>query len=175
MERSRTGGFTLIEILVVLLIVSVMSGIVVVNMPSLSSSSDFDEEVKRLHTLLQLARDEALMQSAELGFRPDRDRFGKISGYSFLVYDDLNQTWTPLEQAPFRPRSLEEGVLLQLFIEGDSDQFRLDDEQENLPPVMLLSSGETTPFELTVYREPDLSVTLKSDGYSPIERVVDEG
>jgi hypothetical protein len=34
-----------------------------------------------------------------------------------------------------------------------------------------LSSGETTPFDLTIYQGRDLSVTLRSDGYTRIEKV----
>ncbi len=167
-------GFTLIEILVVLLIVSIMSGVVVVNLPNFADSSDFNEEVKRVNVLLELARDEALMQSSELGFQLDRDRSGQFTGYSFYIYDDLNQTWNGFDRAPFKSRTLDDGIRLQLLIEGEN-QFRLDDEEEDLPPVMLLSSGETTPFDLIIYREPDLSVTLRSDGYSAIQQVDDEG
>ena len=157
----------------VLLIVSIMSSVVVLSLPSQTSSSDFDEEVARLKVLLELARDEALMQSSELGFRLDRDRTGALTGYSFYIYDDLNQTWNGFERSPFKPRQLEEGIQLQLLIEGDRDNFRLDDDEENIPPVMLLSSGETTPFELVIFSEPDMTVSLSSDGYSQIEQIDD--
>ncbi len=174
MTRRHQQGFTLVEILVVLLIVSIMSSVAVISLPGFSQNSDFDTEVNRLEVLLELAREEALMQSSELGFRVDRNRTGLTTGYSFYIYDDLNQTWVSYDRAPFKPRQLEDDIRLALQIEGETDQFRLDDEaSDNLPPVMLLSSGETTPFELIIYREPDLSVTLKADGYTRIERVED--
>ena len=53
--KSRTTGFTLIEILVVLLIVSIMSGLVIANMPSMTRTADFETEVKRLQLVLELA------------------------------------------------------------------------------------------------------------------------
>lgn len=173
MAPMRHAGFTLVEILVVLLIVSVMAGVTVISLPSINTSNDFEAEVKRLEVLLELARDEALMQSSELGFRIDRDRFGLPSGYSFYIYDDLNQVWTGYDRAPFKARRLEGDVRLSLQIEGDAERFRLDDEDENLPPVMLLSSGETTPFDLIISQADD-SVTLRADGYTRIERVTDE-
>ena len=172
--RRRQCGFTLIEILVVLLIVSIMSGVVIANLPGMAQTSDFDSEVKRLNLLLELARDEALMQSSEIGFRPDRDNFGDLTGYSFFVYDELNQRWDSFEHGPLKARRLEDGIQLQLLVEGDTNTFSLDEEEENVPPVMLLSSGETTPFDLVVYREPDLSATLRADGYSRIEPVDDD-
>lgn len=174
-NNKQPHGFTLVEILVVLLIVSIMSSVAIFNLPGMAQNSDFDTEVDRLEVLLELAREEALMQSSELGFRVDRDRFGAPTGYSFYVYDDLNQQWTGYDRAPFKPRQLEEDIRLSLQIEGDTDRFRLDaEESDNLPPVMLLSSGETTPFDLIIYREPDLSVTLRADGYTRIERITDE-
>jgi general secretion pathway protein H len=167
---SRSSGFTLIEILVVLMIVSIMSGVVIANMPSLTRTSGFEAEVKRLQILMELAREEALMQSNEFGFRLDRDGRGRFSGYSFYIYDDLNQSWTSYEVPPFHPRELPEGVELRLAVEGEG--LRLDgDDDDGLPPVMLLSSGETTPFDLTIFQGRDLSETLRSDGYTRIEKV----
>jgi len=41
-------GFTLIEILVVLFIVSLLTGLVVANLPAFVSQADFEEEAERL-------------------------------------------------------------------------------------------------------------------------------
>jgi general secretion pathway protein H len=167
---SRSSGFTLIEILVVLMIVSIMSGVVIANMPSLTRSADFEAEVKRLQIVIELAREEALMQSNEFGFRLDRNSGGRLSAYSFYIYDDINQTWVSYDVPPLQPRETSEGIEMRLKIEGEG--FRLEGEDEQgLPPVMLLSSGETTPFDLTIYQGRDLSVTLRSDGYTRIEKV----
>ena len=170
MNRAAATGFTLIEILVVLLIVSIMSGVVIANLPSLTRTADFDAEVKRLQIVMELAREEALMQSSEFGFRLERQANGDYSGYSFVIYDDENQTWTGYDQRPLELHKLPEGIQLQLSVEGEG--FRLNEEEdEGLPPVMLLSSGETTPFELTLFIGRDRTAKLSSDGYSRIERV----
>jgi type II secretion system protein H len=77
--RSGAEGFTLLEILIVLFIVAVMSGVVVANLPSFARAGDFDTEARRLKTLLDLARLEAQVQTAEFGFKPSHD------SYEFLV------------------------------------------------------------------------------------------
>lgn len=178
MSESRSSGFTLIEILVVLMIVSIMSGVVIANMPSLTRTADFETEVKRLQIVMELAREEALMQSNEFGFRLNRNSTGQLSAYSFFVYDDLNQSWVSYDVPPLQPRELPEGIEMQLTVEGEGFQLDIDgdadadgDEDQGLPPVMLLSSGETTPFDLTIFQGRDLSVTLRSDGYTRIEKV----
>ena len=168
--KSRTTGFTLIEILVVLLIVSIMSGLVIANMPSMTRTADFETEVKRLQLVLELAREEALMQSSEFGFRVNRKRASDAASYSFLIYDDLNQTWSDYAVPPLQSHDLPEDMALFLDVEGEGFSLEESDE-EGLPPVMLLSSGETTPFDLTISLGRELAVTLRADGYTRISPV----
>lgn len=166
----RNAGFTLIEILVVLLIVSIMSGVVIANLPSLTRSADFEKEAKRLQLVLELAREEALMQSSEFGFRVERNSAGEFATYSFLIYDDLNQSWSDYAVPPLQNHELPEGMSLVLDVEGEGLQLD-DSDNEGLPPVMLLSSGETTPFDLTISQGRELAVTLRADGYTRIQPV----
>lgn len=168
--KNPSTGFTLIEILVVLLIVSIMSGVVIANLPALTRTADFESEAKRLQLVLELAREEALMQSSEFGFRIDRNSDGDLGAYSFLIYDDLNQSWSDYTVPPLQSHELPEGIQMVLDVEGEG--FQLDDsEDEGLPPVMLLSSGETTPFDLTIFQGRELSVTLRADGYARVKPV----
>ncbi|MAV25723.1 MAG: type II secretion system protein GspH [Gammaproteobacteria bacterium] len=151
-------GFTLIEILVVLFIVSVMTGIVVANIPALTVTDSFDTEMNRLRTLMMLAHDEAVSGSEELGFRTHGD------GYEFLRYVDVEQKWELLEERPFRPRQLHDGQSISLRIEDVTLTIGEDDP----PAVLILSSGEVTPFHLIL--EDDLgSRVLTADGYGGFE------
>jgi len=161
---TRVHGFTLIEILVVMFIIAIMTGIAVIKLPSFTVTDDFDTESRRLLAVLQMARDEDLYQADELGFRPERH------GYRFFVYDDVKQSWTELAESPFSSRQLPDDVELDLEVEGDaltlSPEDGDDDGSGRTPPVLILSSGEITPFRLRL-RSPahDLSETLVSDGY----------
>lgn len=159
---GRTAGFTLVEILVVLFIVSVMTGIAVANMPALTRTGDFDIEARRLKVLIDLAREEALLQSAEFGLLPERN------SYQFLLFDDVERTWSPLKDRPFQQRKLDDGIELWLIVEDD--EFSLgDDDEDQSPPVLLLSSGETTPFRLQILKPgEDLSRTLVADGFGDV-------
>ena len=85
---NQAPGFTLVEILVVLIIVSVMSGIVVTSLPSSFQNSDFDEESLRLKTVIELIREESLTRASEYGLKTDKDN------YSFFVYNEIEQNWT---------------------------------------------------------------------------------
>ena len=163
---NQAPGFTLVEILVVLIIVSVMSGIVVTSLPSSFQNSDFDEESLRLKTVIELIREESLTRASEYGLKTDKDN------YSFFVYNEIEQNWTQLNTKPYAEHKLGYGILLKTTIE-DNELILTDEEDEessvpNAPRILLLSSGEMTPFEMTIALGRDKTRTLVSDGYSEL-------
>tara|TARA_B100000497_G_scaffold15878_1_gene18375 strand:- start:469 stop:1044 length:576 start_codon:yes stop_codon:yes gene_type:complete len=163
---NQALGFTLVEILVVLIIVSVMSGIVVTSLPSSFQNSDFDEESLRLKTVIELIREESLTRASEYGLNTDKDN------YSFFVYNEIEQNWTQLNTKPYAEHKLGYGILLKTTIE-DNELILTDEEDEessvpNAPRILLLSSGEMTPFEITIALGRDKTRTLVSDGYSEL-------
>jgi general secretion pathway protein H len=163
---NQASGFTLVEILVVLIIVSVMSGIVVTSLPSSFQNSDFDEESLRLKTVIELIREESLTRASEYGLNTDKDN------YSFFVYNEIEQNWTQLNTKPYAEHKLGYGILLKTTIE-DNELILTDEEDEessvpNAPRILLLSSGEMTPFEITIALGRDKTRTLVSDGYSEL-------
>jgi general secretion pathway protein H len=95
----RAGGFTLVEILVVMVIIGITLGMASLNaIPS--PRQDLENEAKRLTLLLQLARDEAIVRNRQVAFEATPDR------YRFLVRNDTG--WTPvteddlLRERPFK-------------------------------------------------------------------------
>ena len=163
---NQAPGFTLVEILVVLIIVSVMSGIVVTSLPSSFQNSDFDEESLRLKTVIELIREESLTRASEYGLKTDKDN------YSFFVYNEMEQNWTQLNTKPYAEHKLGYGILLKTSIE-DNELILTDEEDEEssvpkAPRILLLSSGEMTPFEITIALGRDKTRTLVSDGYSEL-------
>ena len=155
-------GFTLIEILVVLLIVTVLVGITVPRLPGFVDTADFDMEARRLELLLNMARSEAVMDSVEFGFDLTDN------GYEFLLYDDSVRRWRR-QESPYQARQLPEGLMLDMRL-SESD-FNL--EGGDLPAVLILSSGETTPVNLTFESHGQYRRVLKTDGYEPFTWVED--
>lgn len=85
----RQHGFTLLELLVVLVIIGVMLGVVSFNaMPS--SRQALQREAQRISLLLQTARDEAIVRNRMVAFEADSER------YRFLVRE--NNQWQPIEK-----------------------------------------------------------------------------
>jgi general secretion pathway protein H len=158
----QAAGFTLIEILVVLFIVAIMSGVVVANLPSFAQSGDFDMETQRLKRLLDLLRLESQIQDTEYGFMPSRE------GYEFMRFDEQEGRWQRLDESPFGPRKLPVNFRLTVNVEDIGFSLGEDADTNRVPPIMILSSGEMTPCELTVSQADEASRTLLTDGYGDL-------
>jgi len=139
LRSSRERGFTLLEVLAVVLIIGI-----IISFASLSigqnSSRIVQDEVERLHGLIQLAGEESVLQGRELALEFDRDR------YQFLEFG--KEEWQPIAEDPMlRERPLPEAIELTLMLEGIEANF---EDKKNLPRIFILSSGELTPFNMTL-------------------------
>ena len=145
--EGSARGFTLLELLVVVVIIGVIASFAVLSIGNRAIEGRLEREAHRLQELIALAADEAVLQGTELGFAQTAD------GYTFLGLDPKGQ-WRPLEDAgALRARALEEPFYLQLRVDGRPvAPLKLRDEtdpgHEIKPQVLLLSSGEATQFVL---------------------------
>lgn len=149
---NRTRGFTLIEILVVVLIIGILATMFGLSIGNRSLDERIRTEAQRLEQVLKLASEEAQAKGMLVGFRYTRE------GYELL---GLNQDggWAPFEgNGPLRARELGVPFELQLKVEGRavppgiSREF-FEENQPIEPQFLLLSSGELMPFLLWVNAE----------------------
>ena len=88
-QRPTARGFTLLELLVVLVIAGILLGMVGLNAMQ-SERQALQNEAQRVALLLQLARDEAIVRNRPIAFEAEPDR------YRFLIRD--GNKWQPLPQ-----------------------------------------------------------------------------
>ncbi|GGC71086.1 type II secretion system minor pseudopilin GspH [Marinobacter halophilus] len=162
--KEDQSGFTLIEILVVLIIVGLLASLAVFNMAGSSQQRELENTVRDLYLLMQTASEQAVLNNAELGL------ILEDSSYQFVAFQDDTGEWTMSGERLFRSRSLPEWLVLTNYIENDAP--RLTSSEDRLrPDVVFFSSGETTPFiiEFTIGRNTEIMHTLASDGVAPLE------
>jgi len=136
--RRSSFGFTLVELLVVLVIIGITLGLATLNaIPS--PRQDLENEAKRIALLLQLARDEAIVRNRLVAFEANGER------YRFMVRGDTG--WAPVTRDDLlRERSFKNPPL-RLVLEpsgtGGPDMLRITFGREPVdrPFVLTLASG----------------------------------
>lgn len=150
-------GFTLIEILVVIVIIGVILSFATLAIGDGGRAKQLEQETQRLAWLLTQARYEAIMQAEEFGLLVDVDeyRFYKLQG----------QDWQVLQEDIFRPHSLPSGIQSELRIDGNSIILNKKCQQSSCAPqLLLLSSGEFTPFEIMLTMNTDNNLSYRLIG-----------
>ena len=137
MERlPRQSGFTLLEILVVMVLLGIVLSVAVLSAGG-DASRELELEVRRMAQLIRLAQEEATLNGDELAIRfyPD--------GYAFERLDD--KEWVPLQGSNlFVRRQFDSEVKLEVRQDG----VPVDLKEKDTGRILLQSSGEMTPFEL---------------------------
>ena len=171
MKGHYPKGFTLIEILVVMVLLGLLSGVAVFILGSGKLQRELDIESHRLHALLRMASEEAILSNSEIGFLIDDDH------YEFLEYDDEKQIWASSTVSVLKTRDLPEWLAPEFEREGRARILGKDSsgiEESKKPDMMLLSSGEVTPFKITlrVQNNEEGGFIISSDGLEEIKLII---
>lgn len=168
-QFGHQQGFSLLEIMIVVVIVGIMISLATLSIGSISDDG-IDEHSRRFQILVELATEEASIRGRELGLRFYQH------GYEFsaqvLEVDEEGVSgwvWVPLDQDRLlKPRDFGEDISLDLEIEDEEVtlDYERDTEQTYTPQVFILSSGDITPAFMVRIRP-----TFASDG---IKLAVDE-
>lgn len=176
--RTRSSGFTLVEILVVVVIVGIMLTFATLAIDSAGDRAVEDKlvtEAERIEQLFKLAQEEAELKGVEIGFLHTE------RGYAFVISPEGR--WVAINDGPLRPRAIPEPLQFALRVEdrpvppaaelpeatNDADDDDGKDKKQNdeapkfEPQLLILSSGEITPFSLDI-STPVLPVRYRIGG-----------
>tara|TARA_B100000767_G_C19749871_1_gene530265 strand:+ start:1281 stop:1973 length:693 start_codon:yes stop_codon:yes gene_type:complete len=172
---SNDKGFSLIELIIVLLIIGFLSGMVLINIGN-NFKRELRSEAERLQKIIIAGSDEAVFSSSEIGV------IFQGNGYQLLRFNPALNAWEPFSDGLFEPYNLPGTMSLQWTVEGyrqyaNTDLFSVGDvfeksqsdmkshnqasanEQSDLldrftgglalmPELVLSSSGELPTFEV---------------------------
>lgn len=145
----RTGGFTLIEVLVVVTIIALLVSLVAVKLAP-DARQSLGDEGAQLAALLTHARHEAIATGAPLAWQRTE------AGYQFLQRGP-DRKWQPIaDDASLRARTLPTGVSFA-SIETPATASR------GSQTVILLPTGIADPFRITLMLG-EYRVRVTSDG-----------
>lgn len=179
--------------MLVLLVVALILSTVNIGFFSDDTKKRAEDEVKRLQVVFSMASDYAVLNQYELGLRLDEEK----RTYEFVKLDDDDQ-WVPIEDTStyFNKYELPSNFEMTLNLDGlpwlsedslfddeffseelsvSNDSVEIGEEEDKPPPppqIFILSSGEFTPFELTLRYIPKdfdaLSYTFSLQGIETV-------
>ena len=156
---KRNAGFTLIEIMLVLVLLATSAVAVVSTLPN-NKRDEVKEQAQKFHHLAQLLGEDAMLNGVDYGIRIDPHQ------YHFLKL--TQEGWQPLDGVKFFTNvKLDTGITATVAIGGawkDKDRLfksdsifknndifkKSDQEKKVLPPqIVVMASGEYTPFTVS--------------------------
>lgn len=106
--KQKRAGFTLIELMVVIMIISILSGIVIAAMNGSDDSRSMDSGVTRLDSLFSLARSAAISrkQTTRVLINFDSTQPDRMLRYATIVYLDDDGQWKVYTEGEFLPEGI---------------------------------------------------------------------
>ena len=135
-RASRHAGFTLLEILVVVLIIGILTAGMLLSMNFAGKDTQLETESKRLLSLMNYVQEQAELQTRDYGVY-----FGQ-SGYEFVVYDVRTGTWRSVpEDDALNERTLPSGLDFKLVV--DARPIVLEETMREPPAQQSASNSDT--------------------------------
>ena len=167
-------GFSLLEIMVVVVIIGILVSIFTLSVGSFAETEN-TETVRRLEALLELASEEAAIQGREIGLHFYQHGYEFSARVPVTDKEGLEQwRWVPLdEDRLLKPRSLDEDYVIELEIDGKEAELEYQrteptEDKPYEPQIFLLSSGEITPpFNATIrqsFNDEFLMLSVSAEG-----------
>lgn len=162
--RNRQAGFTLIEVLIVILIISIVTGVSLLTL-NRNENREIEAFANELTQMVSLAEEQAMLEPKVLGISFEGD---DVQFHSLLTEkESKKQIWQPLNDRILGTYTIPANVQLSLQVAGNEIKLEADGEERKVPPIVISTNGGMTPFILYVGKKgekPRFAITADADG-----------
>jgi len=137
-------GYTLIEVLIVMLIISIV-GVASLLTISVNKNSRLETYAKQLANLITLAEQQAMLQPAVLGITIQKQ---SLEFFEFQPAVDAKHksAWLPLTDSVLGTHIIPKNIEVRLKISDNPE----DEAVTKDPQVVISSNGDLTPFRILI-------------------------
>ena len=147
--KPNSLGFTLLEVMVVLVLIGIISSFAVLTVNVSNGQQQLAEHARRLQVLITLHHQEAILLGEQRGLRVNE------TGYVFVVLDSRGE-WQVLTGDDFASQQqLPTGITLQLTVAGRQVGLKPITTASVTPQIVLLATGEASEFSLSLVDEAE--------------------
>ena len=136
MRHGAIKGFTLIEVLVVLFIMSIVMSVALLSI-SHHEARQLEAFTKELVERLTLAEEQAMLQPAILGL--------SINKNAYQFASNKKEGWLPLQDTILAHHAIP--ATMQLSLEMGGKKMAIE---QDVPQIVISTNGDITPFTLYV-------------------------
>lgn len=148
---TRQQGFTLIEILVVIFIMSIVTSVALLTI-SRNENRQLEAYAKELQQTLTLLEEEAMLKPSVLGLSIEENSL-RLSAYQ-PAEGEKKSAWLSHETRQGSNHSIPRDIELSLEMGGKkqvSDQG--EEKRKQSPDIVISTNGDVTPFTIYVARK----------------------
>lgn len=169
LQRANTLGFTLVEILVVLFIISIVTSVALISI-SHNENKKIEAFANELTQLLTLAEEQAMLQPVILGVSLSGNT---LQFASFQSINEKKKIWLLLDDPILSKRNISNNIEVNVKAcnlphETSQDQDEEDEEKALFNPQIIIStSGDVSPFTIYVGKrgeKPQYAIIGDADG-----------
>ena len=142
-KRDKLSGFTLIELMIVIVIISVIASFAVLSI-NINQNKRLETIANQLTNTLSLAQQEALIRSVTLGFAVNKNSVQFYNHQQGSAADD--NPWKALSDPILGLKHFPKDIKMTLKIKDKSIS-------GPVPQLVISASGEITPFILYIGKQ----------------------
>jgi len=179
---QKNSGFSLIEIMVVLVIIAFATNMMIYSLGG-DQEDELEKSAVKMNTVINLAADYAVLNQLELGFHLDKDvleflafdgeKWIPLTGnkvFNAVKFPEFLEVELQLDDLPWAEENLLEQVDWRELMDTDDEESFLELEKLKIPQVIILSSGEVSPFSLslTLKEQADPTFFVQGEFMAPV-------